>query len=107
MNTVPRAAEGTPLTRHMTHSIYASLVELPKCGARPHQRCSGAVSHPDGYPTTIHAGREAALEHLIEGATAGLTVKQGAEVRAHFAVPVTREVRRALAYVLLRPADRY
>ena len=107
MNAVPRAAKGTPLTKHMTHSIYAYLVDCPKCGARPQQRCSGAVSHPDGYPTTIHAGREETLGHLIEDATAGLTAQQATEVRAHFAVPVTREVRRALAHVLLRPADRY
>lgn len=47
------------------------------------------MSHPDGYPDDIHAGREQALEHLIEDATAGLTAQQAAEVRTHFTVPVT------------------
>jgi hypothetical protein len=65
------------------------------------------VSHPDGYPSTIHAGREQAWEALVNGLTAGLTREQAAEIWDRFRKPVTQEIRRAVADTILVPADRH
>jgi hypothetical protein len=65
------------------------------------------VSHPDGYPSSIHAGREHAWEALVNGLTVGLTREQAAEVRDRLRNPVTQEVRRAVADTILVPEERH
>ena len=102
-------AEGTPLAGQEKHSVFSYLVNCPyeDCRAKARHRCVGAVSQTDGYPSTIHAGREQAWEALVNGLTAGLTREQAAEVLDRFRKPVTQEVRRAVADTILVPADRH
>lgn len=94
---------GTPLNKHQRTNVHALLVSCPYCGANPGQRCDGAVSYPDGYPDTLHKGREDELDRRLDTATIGLSPAQADAVRRLFVNPATAEERKAVATVLLQP----
>ena len=92
----------TPLNSHQRTNVHALLMSCPYCDARPGERCQGAESYPEGYPDTLHKGREEELERRLDAAAAGLTEVQAATVRSLFVNPSTAEERRAVMTVLLR-----
>jgi hypothetical protein len=56
----------TPLNSHQRTNVHALLMSCPYCGAEPGERCQGAESYPEGYPDTLHKGREEELERRLE-----------------------------------------
>jgi hypothetical protein len=97
-----KALAGTPLDHHMQTNVHALLFDCPYCGAKPGERCQGAVSYPSGYRDTLHKARERELQRRLDAATAGLTRAQATAVRRLFVNPPTAEERRAVIQVLLR-----
>ena len=99
----------TALTKHELRTPFSYLVACDYCSAAPGWRCTGADSHPDGYPSTIHSAREEAFWDLVAEVLAGpaTTATQVGEVYARFKNPAGQEIRRAVANVLLVPEQRH
>ena len=105
---VDQSSAGRQLTKHEIRNVHALSVSCPRpgCGAGPGERCRGARSHPDGYPNTLHVSRERELRRRLDEATAALSEDRAKAVRVLFMGPLTKEQRRAVANVLLRPEQR-